>query len=115
VSEISASTQEQSSGLAQVNTAVNQMDQVTQQNAAMVEESTAASHSLAKEAGELSELASKFDIGSGAAAPAARVVKAAPKRAAAPRAAAPARPLPTHGNAALKPVADTNEDTWEDF
>jgi methyl-accepting chemotaxis protein len=118
VSEISASTQEQSTGLAQVNTAVNQMDQVTQQNAAMVEESTAASHSLAKEAGELSELASKFDIGSGAAAPAApaaRVVKAAPKRAAAPRAAAPARPLPTHGNAALKPVADTNEDTWEDF
>ena len=44
---------------------------------------------------------------------AARVVKAAPKRAAAPRAAA--RPLPTHGNAALKPVADSNEDTWEDF
>ncbi len=113
VSEISASTQEQSTGLAQVNTAVNQMDQVTQQNAAMVEESTAASHSLAKEAGELSELASKFDIGSSAAAPAARVVKAAPKRAAAPRASA--RPLPTHGNAALKPIADSSEDTWEDF
>jgi methyl-accepting chemotaxis protein len=63
VSEISASTQEQSSGLAQVNTAVNQMDQVTQQNAAMVEQSTAASHSLAKEAAELAELAGKFKVG----------------------------------------------------
>ena len=47
VSEIAASAQEQATGLAQVNTAVNQMDQVTQQNAAMVEQSTAASHSLA--------------------------------------------------------------------
>ncbi|SUS03253.1 Chemoreceptor McpA [uncultured Defluviicoccus sp.] len=115
VSEISASTQEQSSGLAQVNTAVNQMDQVTQQNAAMVEESTAASHSLAKEAGELSELASKFDIGETASAGRA-VTKAAPKRAPAVKhKPAAARALPTHGNAALKPVAEGDDDTWEDF
>jgi methyl-accepting chemotaxis protein len=64
VSEISASTQEQSSGLAQVNTAVNQMDQVTQQNAAMVEESTAASHALAGEADALMAMVSKFRVGS---------------------------------------------------
>jgi methyl-accepting chemotaxis protein len=63
VSEISASTQEQSSGLAEVNTAVNQMDQVTQQNAAMVEESTAASHSLAGEADALTAMVSKFRVG----------------------------------------------------
>jgi methyl-accepting chemotaxis protein len=63
VSEISASTQEQSSGLAEVNTAVNQMDQVTQQNAAMVEQSTAASHSLAGEADALATLVSHFRIG----------------------------------------------------
>ncbi len=63
VSEISASTQEQSSGLAQVNTAVNQMDQVTQQNAAMVEQSTAASHSLAGEADTLTSLVSRFRVG----------------------------------------------------
>ncbi|PSJ49019.1 methyl-accepting chemotaxis protein, partial [Pseudaminobacter soli (ex Li et al. 2025)] len=49
VTNIAASAHEQSTGLDQVNTAVNQMDQVTQQNAAMVEESTAASHSLAQE------------------------------------------------------------------
>ena len=47
VADIAASAQEQASGLSQVNSAVNQMDQVTQQNAAMVEESTAASRSLA--------------------------------------------------------------------
>lgn len=60
VADISASTHEQSSGLSQVNTAINQMDQVTQQNAAMVEESTAASQSLATEASSLSELVAQF-------------------------------------------------------
>jgi methyl-accepting chemotaxis protein len=63
VAEISASTQEQATGLAQVNTAINQMDQVTQQNAAMVEESTAASQSLANEATELSHLVAQFKTG----------------------------------------------------
>jgi len=63
VSEIAASAQEQATGLAQVNTAVNQMDQVTQQNAAMVEESTAASHSLALEAETLSNLIGQFQVG----------------------------------------------------
>ena len=67
VSDISASTQEQSTGLSQVNTAVNQMDQVTQQNAAMVEESTAASHSLAGEADGLSKLVAHFKIGASTA------------------------------------------------
>ena len=47
VGEIAASAQEQASGLDEVNIAVNQMDQVTQQNAAMVEESTAASAPVA--------------------------------------------------------------------
>ncbi len=60
VGEIAASAQEQATGLAQVNVAVNQMDQVTQQNAAMVEESTAASHSLSREAETLSELMKQF-------------------------------------------------------
>ena len=63
MAEISASAMEQSTGLAQVNIAVNQMDQMTQQNAAMVEETTAASHSLAKDAEELSALVMNFKIG----------------------------------------------------
>jgi methyl-accepting chemotaxis protein len=56
VTSIAASALEQATGLQQVNTAVNQMDQVTQQNAAMVEQSTAASHSLAQETETLQEL-----------------------------------------------------------
>jgi methyl-accepting chemotaxis protein len=63
VVDIAASAQEQATGLNQVNTAVNQMDQVTQQNAAMVEQSTAASHSLAGEAEDLARLVGRFQTG----------------------------------------------------
>ena len=63
VKEIAASAQEQSTGLHQVNVAVNQMDQVVQQNAAMVEEATAASHALKGEASELSVLVGRFQVG----------------------------------------------------
>jgi methyl-accepting chemotaxis protein len=63
VGTIASSAQEQATGLNEVNTAVNQMDQVTQRNAAMVEESTAASHALASEAAELSQLVGQFQIG----------------------------------------------------
>ncbi|TBN14892.1 methyl-accepting chemotaxis protein [Agrobacterium cavarae] len=60
---IATSSREQSVGLAEVNTAVNQMDQVTQQNAAMVEEANAAGATLATEAGRLRELISQFQLG----------------------------------------------------
>jgi methyl-accepting chemotaxis protein len=63
ISDIAASVAEQSTGLAGVNSAVNQIDQVTQQNAAMVEESTAASHALAAEANELATLMGRFRVG----------------------------------------------------
>jgi methyl-accepting chemotaxis protein len=63
VMEIAASAQEQATGLGEVNNAVNAMDQTTQQNAAMVEQSTAASHGLAGEAEELSRLVEQFLIG----------------------------------------------------
>ncbi|RWX81267.1 methyl-accepting chemotaxis protein [Neorhizobium lilium] len=61
---IATSAKEQSVGLGEVNTAVNQMDQVTQQNAAMVEETSAAGASLANESGRLRELISQFQLGS---------------------------------------------------
>ena len=60
---IATSAREQSVGLGEVNTAVNQMDQVTQQNAAMVEETSAAGASLASESGRLRELISQFQLG----------------------------------------------------
>jgi methyl-accepting chemotaxis protein len=63
VREIAASASEQAIGLHEVNTAINQMDQATQQNAAMVEQSTAASHALARETEQLAQLTGRFQLG----------------------------------------------------
>ncbi|MDQ0419040.1 methyl-accepting chemotaxis protein [Peteryoungia aggregata LMG 23059] len=60
--KIASSASEQSTGLAEVNRAVNDMDKTTQQNAAMVEEATAASEGLAQEAGRLRSLVSQFKL-----------------------------------------------------
>ena len=69
VSEIATSAREQATGLQEVNGAVNAMDQVTQQNAAVVEQSTAATHALAGETEELSRLLAQFKVGQARAAP----------------------------------------------
>jgi methyl-accepting chemotaxis protein len=63
VTEIAQAAEQQSTGIEEVNSAVGQMDQVTQQNAAMVEESTAASHNLAAEAQSLAGLVRNFNVG----------------------------------------------------
>jgi methyl-accepting chemotaxis protein len=75
VSTIAASAQEQATGLRQVNTAVNQMDQVTQQNAAMVEQTTAAARTLAQETEDLAQLISRFRIGQEAGSRSARATQ----------------------------------------
>ncbi len=62
VTEIARGTVEQAQGLSEINTGVNSLDQVTQQNAAMVEESTAAAHSLASEATGLTEAMRAFRL-----------------------------------------------------
>ncbi|WP_071242753.1 methyl-accepting chemotaxis protein [Agrobacterium arsenijevicii] len=62
VSAIVESSREQATGLQEINTAVNVMDQGTQQNAAMVEQSTAASHGLAREAASLNQLLAQFEL-----------------------------------------------------
>ena len=69
VSDIAASAHEQATGLHQVNTAVGQMDHVTQQNAAMVEQSTAASHGLTQESLELARLIARFRLVESSARP----------------------------------------------
>ena len=63
ISEIARSAQEQSTGLGQVNTAVGQMDQMTQQNAAMVEETTAAAAQLRRQAEGLAAAVARFELG----------------------------------------------------
>jgi methyl-accepting chemotaxis protein len=62
ITEISASVREQANGLKEVNIAVYRMDQITQQNAAMVEESTAASHAMRQEAEQLGSMIRRFRI-----------------------------------------------------
>ena len=125
MSEIAASSQEQATGLQEVNTAVNQMDQATQQNAAMVEESTAASHSLAREADTLNGLMSQFTLGVArpsaataaprgrAPAPAVRAAREGVHRpVASPVHAAQARISRATGGGA---AAATKADAWEEF
>jgi len=70
VSEIAGSAKEQSSGIAEINVAVNQLDQVTQQNAAMFEQTNAATQSLTRESQALMESMGRFNtggVGAGAA------------------------------------------------
>ncbi|WP_320200672.1 methyl-accepting chemotaxis protein (plasmid) [Agrobacterium sp. rho-13.3] len=62
ITAIVLASREQSTGLQEINTAINTIDQGTQQNAAMVEEQTAASHGLASEASALNELLSQFKL-----------------------------------------------------
>ncbi|MFZ5729985.1 methyl-accepting chemotaxis protein [Phenylobacterium sp.] len=111
VSEIAASAQEQATGLSEVNTAVNQMDQMTQQNAAMVEESTAASHALAQDADELTRLMGRFSVDSAEA-------RAPTRRRAAPpsRPAERVRPaMQVVGNTALKARPTAAAEDWQEF
>jgi len=63
ISEIAEGAAEQSTGLAEINTGMIQLDKVTQQNAAMVEEATAASHMLESDAGKLGQLVRHFNVG----------------------------------------------------
>ncbi|WJR65321.1 HAMP domain-containing methyl-accepting chemotaxis protein [Neorhizobium sp. CSC1952] len=67
ISAIATAAREQSVGLAEVNSAVNQMDQVTQQNAAMVEETNAAGANLASESSKLRDLIGRFKLAETAA------------------------------------------------
>jgi methyl-accepting chemotaxis protein len=62
VSGIAASAQSQAAGLKEINVAVNQMDQVLQQNAAMVEETSAATQTLSQDAEHLRQLVAEFEL-----------------------------------------------------
>jgi methyl-accepting chemotaxis protein len=66
VGEITAASDEQSRGIAQIGQAVSQLDQVTQQNAALVEESAAAADSMRAQAQRLSQTVAVFNVGGGA-------------------------------------------------
>ncbi|MGV1751304.1 methyl-accepting chemotaxis protein [Agrobacterium sp. CG674] len=143
VSTIVTASREQSTGLQEINTAVNTMDQGTQKNAAMVEEQTAASHTLAREAEALNDLIAQFNLGNGArpaqsftpapekaqrspSAPAPKPTYSATPRPAAKIAKPTARPVASPARAlgqslakAFAPSADTTSkpaaQDWEEF
>ncbi|XLZ70029.1 methyl-accepting chemotaxis protein [Massilia sp. SR12] len=124
IGDITAASTEQSTGIAQVNQAIMQMDDVTQQNASLVEEAAAAAGALQEQAKGLVEVVSVFKINSSmrAARPAAAP---APARAVATASAAPAAARPTQLRAstpaAVRPAASagkkaaTGGDDWEEF
>ena len=110
MSEMMSASQEQSAGIEQINIAVTQMDNVTQQNAALVEEAAAAAQAMQEQVNSLNEVVSVFRVGNiagGRAAPPRVVSRPPPPLAArrAPAAAKPARPA----------VAKPSEIEWEQF
>ena len=138
IGELTAAASEQNDGFAQVNQAVSNLDQMTQQNAALVEESSAAATSMNDQAQRLAQVVSIFNVGQSVAVAAVRkpvVASVASSSVAVHRAAAKAavphakpvaskpvakkveeapkllRPAP----AANKAVATTNDDEWESF
>jgi methyl-accepting chemotaxis protein len=111
MSEIMMASQEQSSGIEQINNAVTQMDDVTQQNAALVEEAAAAAQAMQEQVNSLNEVVSVFRVetGSGVARPALQMLAGA---------VAPRRPAPrvTAVRApALVARAKAPEPEWEQF
>lgn len=111
VAAIVEASREQSTGLREINTAVNSMDQATQQNAAMVEESTAASHAMAREADALHALIRRFRLAGNGAVGGQGTTRAPRGVSSAPTAQlhAVARTMRSSGNAAVA------AEGWEEF
>jgi uncharacterized phage infection (PIP) family protein YhgE len=121
MAEIASSSREQASGIEQVNKAITMMDDVTQQNAALVEEASAAAQALTEQASNLTQLISRYRVGEGAAD---AVHAAAPASAAAPAVErrAPTRPMTGKKRPTTVPAAPARAangaavaEEWKDF
>jgi uncharacterized phage infection (PIP) family protein YhgE len=112
MSEIAAASQEQSTGIEQVNQAITQMDDVTQQNAALVEEAAAAAESLQDQAAKLAEAVSVFKLDSGAYSTALPVLEDVVSASA--KHSTRAMPAPVARPKKLA-AGGGNNDEWEEF
>lgn len=109
---IAADNQAQSSAITQISAAIGTMDQSTQQNAAMVEETSAAARKLASEVGALTEQAARFKVDAGSPRPAAeRRPEPARSTANIRNYTSPVKPLPAAAVAALV----RKEEDWNAF
>ncbi|OFA01833.1 methyl-accepting chemotaxis protein II [Duganella sp. HH101] len=121
VGEISAATQEQNDGIAQVHQAVTQMDQTTQQNSALVEQTAAAAQTLRDQADKLEQVVSAFKINASHVAhkaparPAARAVVAVAAVPKTPRPKVAAKAAPAAAPKKLKTSAGDSSGEWEEF
>ncbi len=128
IGEITASASEQRDGFSQVNHAVSNLDQMTQQNAALVEESSAAANAMSEQANRLLQVVSKFDVGHSKPAASYRTPAPVSVGASAPRSTSkkvPAdKPAAMIAKAKPKAVAQTkavaqakaaSDDDWETF
>ena len=114
VEGIASSAREQSVGLSEINTAVGQLDQVTQQNAAMVEEVNAASQTMRVETMSLADLMGQFTTGEAANAGRTAGRKNVTAMTPRPRTAG-ASSLRALGNVALADESQTLMNNWEEF
>jgi methyl-accepting chemotaxis protein len=109
MAEITHASAEQSGGIEQVNKSISLMDEATQQNAALVEESAAAAASMQEQAAKLAQVVGVFKLEAQAAAAPARAVVVLPKKpAAAPKAPVAAKPV-------ARAKAAATADEWEEF
>ena len=117
IHSIATAAKEQSTGLHEVNTAINQMDQVTQRNAAMVEETSAATHKLSGEAENLVSLVGRFRLGNDKPSYASASVRPVAVSSRSAPVASPARKMmgnvarAFNGNAAVA----QSRDEWQEF
>jgi len=129
VAEIAAASREQSSGIEQVNRAVMQMDELTQQNAALVEQAAAASQAMAAQARELHEMMARYRVGDEDEASSSLEARREPASSSAPRVErrGPNRPWANRERAQRAPAAvtpmprvavaggDAESTDWEEF
>ena len=129
MAEITAASQEQSQGIEQVNQTITQMDEVTQQNAALVEEATASARSLEEQAEGLTRSVSQFRVSDAevdvprtgrlpvAAAPITRVTARVPTPEARKPLRAKSPPQPRHNGAARVVALDASrqDEQWNEF
>ncbi|MCL1529995.1 methyl-accepting chemotaxis protein [Xanthomonas nasturtii] len=113
--EISAASQEQSSGIEQVNQTVTHMDEATQQNAALVEEATAAARSLEEQAVGLTEAVAVFKIDAAYAAPTVRATPSRPVVSSALKAKVPAAGGTAAAQLRAVVTAPSNDTSWQEF
>ncbi len=123
LTEIVTASREQATGLEQVNTAVGSMDEMTQRNGALVEETSASAQSLSQQATQLAQLVSFFKTGSDSTRPSSQVAshvatpaKVTPLRPASKPAtkAAPKAAPAMKATSSVQPKSDTDAD-WQEF